>query len=552
MSEKNGKALVSVITPFLNAEQFLQESIESVVAQTYDNWELLLVDDGSTDGSAEIALRYATQYPDKVRYLTHEGNRNNGSSASRNLGVHQARGAYVGFLDADDVYLPDKLKHQVSILESHSEVSMIYGATQYWHSWTGSSEDVKRDWVWNNFGVEPDVVVKPPKLLKVFLGTYLTIPCTCSLLVRRDAVRRVGGFEESFRYIYTDQVFYAKLCLNEPVYVSSGLWDKYRQHPGSCCHLVKASGQSDAARLNYLNWLEAYLAKQNVEDEELLDAIQKALRPYRHPIIHQVSNSATVYQGHIKTGLKSIARHLLPKSTRRWLRARWHGPEYSPPVGGVDFGNLRRVKPFSRSWGFDRGQPVDRYYIERFLSANAADIKGRVLEIANNDYTSRFGGSRITQSDVLHPVEGNPRATIVADLTSCENIPTSAFDCIICTQTLLVIYDVRAAIRSLYRILKPGGVLLVTVPGVSHQISRVDMNRWGDFWRFTSLSARRLFEEVFPASAITVEPSGNVLAAISFLEGLAVEDLRKAELDYFDPDYEVSIGIRAVKPEDQS
>jgi SAM-dependent methyltransferase len=182
------------------------------------------------------------------------------------------------------------------------------------------------------------------------------------------------------------------------------------------------------------------------------------------------------------------------------------------------------------------------------LSAHALDLHGRVLEIADRTYTHRFGADRVIQSDVLHAVEGNPEATIVADLTSAEHIPSDTFDCIICTQTLLFIYDVRSAIQTLYRILKPGGVLLATFPGIC-QISRDDLERWGDYWRFTTLSARRLFVEAFPDTYVTVEAHGNVLAAISFLHGLAAEELRQEELDYRDPDYEVSITIRAVKPE---
>jgi SAM-dependent methyltransferase len=250
----------------------------------------------------------------------------------------------------------------------------------------------------------------------------------------------------------------------------------------------------------------------------------------------------------IKGGLKSVARRTLPVAARRWLRARWHGPDYSPPVGWLNFGNLRRVKPVSHVWGYDRGQPIDRYYIENFLADHSEDVQGRVLEIADNDYTLRFGSDRVVKSDVLHPVADNPKATIVADLACGENIPSDAFDCIICTQTLLVIYDVRAAIKTLHRILKPGGVLLVTIPGVSHQITRIDMDRWGDYWRFTSLSARRLFEERFPSENVNVQTKGNVLTAAAFLYGLAAEELSREEMDFNDPDYEVSIGVRAVKP----
>jgi SAM-dependent methyltransferase len=215
------------------------------------------------------------------------------------------------------------------------------------------------------------------------------------------------------------------------------------------------------------------------------------------------------------------------------------------PVGSVKFGRLRRVRPISDQFGFDRGLPIDRYYIENFLARYAGDIRGRVLEIGDASYTRRFGGERVSVSDVLHVREGNPEATIVADLSRGDNIASDSFDCIILTQTLHLLYEVRSAIRTIHRILKPGGVLLATFPGIS-QISRDEWRKsW--YWAFTSLSARQLFEEAFPADDVEVETHGNVLAAISFLHGLATEELRKRELDTRDPAYEVLITLRAVK-----
>lgn len=208
---------------------------------------------------------------------------------------------------------------------------------------------------------------------------------------------------------------------------------------------------------------------------------------------------------------------------------------------------LGLLEPVSRKFGFDRGQCIDRYYIERFLDANHEAVRGRVLEVAENAYTRRFGGDRVTQSDVLHAEAGHRSATIVADLTKADDVPLDAFDCIILTQTLQHIYDVKAAIRTLHRILKPGGVLLCTVPGIS-QISRYDMDRWGDFWRFTTLSTRRLFEEAFPAENLRIESHGNVLVAVAFLHGLAVHEVDQAALDANDPDYQVLLTIRAEKP----
>jgi SAM-dependent methyltransferase len=233
----------------------------------------------------------------------------------------------------------------------------------------------------------------------------------------------------------------------------------------------------------------------------------------------------------------------------RWLWAKWRRIDYAPPVGWVRFGSLRRVTPFSREFGYDRGQPIDRYYIERFLSAHASDVRGHVLEIADDTYTRRFGGERVTRSDVLHVVEGQVGATIVGDLTCADHVPSGSFDCVILTQTLQFIYDVPAALRTVGRILRPGGTVLATIPGIT-PISRYDMDRWGHYWAFTSLSLRRLFEAVFPADMIAVEEHGNVLAASAFLYGIAAEELRQSELDVRDPDYEVIVTVRAVRAPD--
>jgi SAM-dependent methyltransferase len=211
------------------------------------------------------------------------------------------------------------------------------------------------------------------------------------------------------------------------------------------------------------------------------------------------------------------------------------------------FGQFRRVTPISQAWGFDRGLPIDRYYIENFLAGRAEDIRGHVLEMMDATYTRRFGGKRVQKSDVLHASEDNPNATIVADLTRAQQIPSDTFDCIIFTQTLLFIYDVRSVINTLHRILKPGGIVLGTVPGIT-KISREDMRRSGQYWSFTTLSILRLFEEVFPAEQVEVKAYGNVLTAAAFLYGLATEELRKTELDHRDPDYEVIITFSAAKP----
>src|SRR5215831_18684412 len=208
--------LVSVVIIFFNAERFLDEAIESVFGQTYDAWELLLVDDGSTDGSTTIAHRYTQQHPGKVRYLEHTGHQNRGMSASRNLGIANAQGAYIAFLDADDVWLSNKLDRQVAILDAQPEAAMVYGPAQWWYSWTGRAEDRLRDYI-PEPGVPPNTLLEAPTLLTRFLRLTDIAPCPSSVLIRRNLVEQVRGFEDSFRGLYEDQVFFAKVCLSAPV-----------------------------------------------------------------------------------------------------------------------------------------------------------------------------------------------------------------------------------------------------------------------------------------------------------------------------------------------
>lgn len=243
-----------------------------------------------------------------------------------------------------------------------------------------------------------------------------------------------------------------------------------------------------------------------------------------------------------------MARKILPTQTRAAVveAQRKYGLVW-PRVGAVKFGELRRLSPISRIFGMDRGRPIDRHYIEQFLEANAADIKGGALELGDATYIKRYGAG-VTQIDVLHVVAGNPEATIIADLTDADHIPSDAFDCIIFTQALQMIYDFRKASATLYRILKPGGVILMTTHGISKIARRKPRDDWGEYWRLTAQGVEALFLDVAPDARITVTPYGNVMAAAAFLYGLSAEDLKTEELDETDEDFEVIIGARIQKP----
>lgn len=243
----------------------------------------------------------------------------------------------------------------------------------------------------------------------------------------------------------------------------------------------------------------------------------------------------------------SIAKGLLPESVGKYLvgvKRKYRLQRVR--TGTVDFGDLDRTTPISAIFGFDRGQAIDRYYIEEFLAANRQDITGRCLEMGDPAYTMKFG-SGVSQPDVMHYVEGNPQATIVGDLTSADHIESNSFDCIIFTQSLQMIYDLKAALTTLHRILKPGGVLLMTSAGISKIARQLGEDDWGEYWHLTKQSAKALFDETFPAADVQVNSYGNVLSAISFLHGLAAEEIDREKLDYQDNKFEVLVVVRAVK-----
>ncbi|HJU06174.1 MAG TPA: glycosyltransferase family A protein [Nitrospiraceae bacterium] len=316
----NGKPLVSAIIIFFNEERFLEEAVESVFHQTYDTWELILVDDGSSDGSPKIARRYADTFPHRVRYVEHPEHQNRGMSASRNLGLRHARGAYIALLDADDVWVSTKIEEQVAILESHPEAAMVYGPLLWWYSWTANTEPWEQDRA-QELGVEPDRVVHPPTVVSRFLANEGRTPS--GILARREAVERIGGYEESFRGMYEDQVFHVKLALKSPVYVSSRIWYKWRKHPDSCCSVSVRAQQYHQARYAFLEWTERYIRDQGNRDAGLWCALSNALWRYRHPRLYHLQRRAAHSGMQVIERLKRVGSRSLPVPARRWLKDQW-------------------------------------------------------------------------------------------------------------------------------------------------------------------------------------------------------------------------------------
>ena len=302
----NGKGMspdapdVSVVMIFLNGERFIREAIESVLGQTFQSLELLLCDDGSSDGSTDIAKAFVELHPDRVRYLEHEGHINKGMSAARNLGIAHSRGSYIAFIDCDDVWRPQKLAEQIAIMRRHPDVGVVCGAANYWSSWEG-----REDRIVLTGHVQDCPVLPPDASLALYPLGQACAPCPSDLLVRRAVVEKAGGFEERFRAFYEDQGFLAKVYLHCPVYFASKVWLDYRQHDTSCMALTGPDAYH-AARREFLDWFGSYLTTlPGGAPGAVMQAWRRANWPYRHPVLHRASMKA-------RSLLRIVTRSLKP------------------------------------------------------------------------------------------------------------------------------------------------------------------------------------------------------------------------------------------------
>jgi glycosyltransferase involved in cell wall biosynthesis len=303
---------VSVIMPFLNQERYIAEAIESVRAQTMDAWELLLIDDGSTDASAAIAASFADRDPGRVRVLRHGDGGNHGAAASRNLGLASARGDFVAFLDADDLYERWKLESEVEILRRNADAAMLYGPACWW------SSDGKGPCRAEKLGIPSEHLYAPPELCtRIILRHQGAVPCTCAVLMRRDVAVELGGFEEDFA-LYEDQTLWVKTFLRHPVFVTARPASRYRQHGESTSARARRAGEyhplrMHAAELRFFEWLRRYVEANGIADPALLRAIRAASSSYRRP-----TAAAARYGRYLLWTSIAVAR----RSVRKLLSAR--------------------------------------------------------------------------------------------------------------------------------------------------------------------------------------------------------------------------------------
>ncbi|MDQ3633889.1 MAG: glycosyltransferase family 2 protein [Acidobacteriota bacterium] len=309
LNNKIDKTLVSIIIPFFNREDFLGEAVESVLAQTYENWELFLVDDGSTDKSFHIAEKFVKKYPDKIYLLTHENNENKGASASRNLGIKYAKGEFITFLDSDDIYFPDTLEKELKAFAENIDADAVCGTLECWYSWSDEADEREKDFK-INLVLELEELYQPPDLLIHNLNASGRKPGINCVMLKREFVEQVGNiFEDDCRYVWEDQVFWAKVSLFGKIYVMDATLAKYRQHPASSSAVETHDG-SDIPSMNiFLDWLENYLQEQKIKDER----VWKALRNFQRNLRIETKLKR----------LKQLYRRTLPLHIRYGLRDKW-------------------------------------------------------------------------------------------------------------------------------------------------------------------------------------------------------------------------------------
>ena len=301
--------LISVITPFLNAGPFLSQAIESVVHQTYSNWELILIDDGSGDESSGIAREYTASMPEKIATIEHPGHANRGLPASRNAGLAASNGPLIAFLDADDLFLPTRLETQMRMLARHPEAAMAVGNVLFWHE--AATPDLARA---PDYVPEPisssERVYEPPQLLTRLLQREELHPAICSVLVRRTLMKRTGGFDERFD-LYEDAVWLARAWALARAVVNADCCSVYRVHANSMCQRAAAEGHYDPSLPNepHRRFLEAvsdHLASDDIDDPTLSRALQRAMRPYRHPRRYALAGTAGRVVGGVRAAITSI------------------------------------------------------------------------------------------------------------------------------------------------------------------------------------------------------------------------------------------------------
>lgn len=512
-------AVAVVVTTYDEDPRFLREALASVFAQTVTAREVIVVDDGSRIDNSEVLQAFPA-----ARVIRQH---NRGLAAARNTGWCATTCPYVVFLDSDDRLTADALAGNLRRFAERPDCGLVYGAYRF----IDREGRRRADAAYTPIGADAYATL----LRGNSIGMHATV------MYRRDCLEAVGGFDPAYRAC-EDYELYLRLARRFPMASANDMIAEYRLHTRNMSNdsafMLKSALAALAAQERFLgDDAERRRARaEGIRRWKSFYAGQQILKMYEAAKDRRWSDVSVA--GFLRVSLSAPLAMI--GALLRGMRTLFFRQT-------VDLGSLRRTTPISRHFGYDRGKPVDRRYIEDFLDRHAADIRGRVLEIGDNAYTVTFGGNSVTQSDVLHVDAAAPGATIVGDLQDGGNLPSDAFDCVVLTQTLHLLFDLRAAVATLHRILKPGGVLLITVPGVSS----VDSGEWGGtwMWSLTAASLSRLLSGPFAENDVGVTTYGNVLTAVAFLHGLAADELRSEDYGVTDPHYPVIVAGRAKKAE---
>ena len=520
-SERNGERnSVAVVITTYNDSQYLREALRSVAEQGQPATEIFVVDDGSETSPAALV----SEFPQAVFVQK----RNGGLASARNVGLRAARAEFITFLDADDRYEPHALATGLRCFAEHPAAAMVFGG--YRRIDAGGRRAGHDHFLPGSGDLYAD-------LLRVnFIGMHATV------LYRREVLLAEGGFEESFR-ASEDYDVYLRLARRYPIASHPDIIAEYRQHG------LNMSGDNQ-------RMLAATLAvheRHRIQTGSRRTAWYEGQRRWRayYTVDGDAAQTGKGIKGAMRQLLRRIGKSIVWRAKRRLRGGTLHRmyrrvrPVYPPPFGLVKLGSLDTTRPISMDFGYERGNPIDRYYIEGFLERQSADVTGHVLEVSEDTYSKNYGGSKITKQDVLHYNLADPPVTIVGDMTVPGTLPDDTYDCIILTQTLQLIFELDKAIASLHAALKPGGVLLLTVPGIS-QTERTDWHHYW-CWSFTESSIRQLFAKKFDPAKMQVASHGNVYSCITYLTGMALEEVDRAKLDVQDPAYPMIVTLRAQK-----
>ncbi|SBO44885.1 glycosyltransferase [Cyanobium sp. NIES-981] len=510
-----GLPLFSIIITCFNKKAYIEESIQSALAQKHDSFEVIVVDDGSQDGSWDVIQSLASQNS-RLTAVRHAQARNLGEGATRQWGLEVSRGCYSLYLDGDDRLLPGRLQHDEAVIARHPECTSIVSRTRYFHQDITAGTQILCE-------EEESVDCIAPLtdhlygLYEFFLACFFDyeqgqpafkgLPCVGAVTTRREVALAVP-WQREFSCA-ADICYFAEVLMREGVYFSSQCLAEYR---------LTAEGAWFQSRQDESEGFWQHLTKRHI----------RFLALGADPVLLEAA--------HQSFASKLAGR--LPEPL----------PNPDPLPAAAESIAAIPSQPFCPTWGLSRGLPVDRYYVDRFLSRHAGDIRGDVLEVGDDGYSRRFGTAELVNVDILDINQNNGLATVIADL--CDPPPDllpDHYDCIVITQVLQNTKDPLAAIRTLRAITRPGGVILCTCPAIS-RVSPVAEEQEHWYWSFYIPTVRLLFQQAgFRPADLLIDTWGNLRVTTAFLWGLAQEDLTEADYRVQDPGFPLITTIRATK-----